>query len=230
MAEMTFRVNVIGSYNIFEAVRGRKWLKKLIFTSSSDVYGPVRPQTMPLKPDRLLNPVSPYAQSKAAAEYLVRIYTEQYDLPIVIVRSFNHAGPRQTPNFAIPAFCRKIVAAGKSCGKKSVTVGNLAAKRDISDVRDIVRGYRLLAEKGKSGEVYQLCSGRAFGIGDLLNRLISFSDISIKVVRDQKLFRKTDIPILRGSFSKARKDVGWKPEIAIDRTLKDTLDFWRNEG
>jgi len=230
LAETTFRVNVIGSYNIFEAVRGKGWLKKLVFTSSSDVYGPVRPQDMPLKTDRLFNPVSPYAQSKAAAEYLVRIYLEQYNLPIVVARSFNHTGPRQTLNFAIPSFCRKIVAAERSRGKKPVTVGNLMAKRDISDVRDIVRGYRLLSEKGKIGEVYQLCSGRAYGIGELLNKLIGFTDTTIKVVRDKELFRKTDIPILRGSLGKARKDIGWKPEIAIDKTLKDTLDFWRNQG
>lgn len=230
LAETTFRVNVIGTYNIFEAVRGKKWLKKLIFTSSSDVYGPVRPQDMPLNTDRLFNPVSPYAQSKAAAEYLGRIYVEQYHLPLVIVRSFNHTGPRQTPDFAVPAFCRKIVAAEKSRGKKRVTVGNLTAKRDISDVRDIVRGYRLLAEKGRAGEVYQLCSGRAYGIGELLNKLIGFTDITIKVIRDKELFRRADIPVLRGTFSKARKDVGWKPEIAIDKTLKDTLDFWRKEG
>jgi GDP-4-dehydro-6-deoxy-D-mannose reductase len=229
MPETTFRINVIGSHNIFEAIRKRR-PEKIVFISSSDVYGPVRPGEMPLKPDRLFNPISPYAQSKAAAEYLARIYVEHYQVPLTIVRPFNHTGPRQNPNFAIPAFCRKIVAAEKSGGKKSVKVGNLKARRDISDVRDIVRGYRLIAEKGKVDRVYHLCSGKAHAIGDLLNKLIGFTDTSIKVERDAGLYRKADIPVLRGSYHRIRKDLGWKPEIAIDRTLKDTLDFWRRQG
>jgi len=229
MGELTFRVNVIGSYNIFEAARHCS-PEKIILVSSSDVYGPVRPKELPLKPDRPFNPVSPYAQSKAAAELMARIYIEQYRMPAVIVRPFNHTGPRQNPNFVIPAFCRKIVTAEKSLSKKSMAVGNLAARRDLSDVRDIVRGYRMLAEKGVPGDVYHLCSGKAFGIGALLNKLLAFSDISIDVKRDKKLFRKSDIAILKGSFHKTRKEIGWKPEIAIDTTLKDTLDFWRMKG
>ncbi len=228
IGDLTFRINVIGSHNVFEAVRGRSWIKKVVYVSSSDVYGPVKPQDMPLKPDRLFNPVSPYAQSKAAAEYMSRIYIEHYNLPLVIVRSFNHTGPRQNPNFAIPSFCRKIVTAERARGRKTVAVGNLMAKRDISDVRDIVRGYRMIAQKGKVGNVYQLCSGRAYGIGDLLKRLIASANTPIKVTRDKQLFRKSDIPILRGSYYGTRKDTGWKPEIAIDKTLKDTLDFWRS--
>lgn len=226
--ELTFRVNVIGSYNVFEAVRGRNWLTRLIYVSSSDVYGPVRPKDLPITPDRLLNPISPYAQSKAAAEYLARIYCEQYRLPLITVRSFNHSGPRQTDDFVIPAFCRKIVETEHSAGKKAVAVGNLSAKRDISDVRDIVRGYRLLAERGRAGQVYQLCSGRAYKIGDLLNKLTARSDTPIKVVRDTRLYRKVDIPVLRGSYRAAHRDVGWKPKLTIDVTLRDTLEFWRH--
>ena len=227
--ESTFRVNVIGSYNVFQAARDSRRLKKLVFISSADVYGPVRPAELPLKPDRLLNPVSPYAQSKAAAEYLARLYFDQYDLPLVIARSFNHSGPRQNPNFVIPALCIKIVEAELSDGRKAVTVGNLSARRDISDVRDIVRGYRLLAEKGTCGKTYHLCTGKAYRIGDLLNKLIALSDTPIKVARDKALFRKTDIPILRGSFPATRRDVGWKPDIAIAATLKDTLAYWREK-
>jgi GDP-4-dehydro-6-deoxy-D-mannose reductase len=229
MGELTFRVNVIGSYNIFEAARQCP-PKKIVFVSSSDVYGPVRPKDLPLKPDRLFNPISPYAQSKAAAELMARIYIEQYRVPAVIVRPFNHTGPRQTPNFVVPAFCRKIVAAENSSGKGSMAVGNLGARRDLSDVRDIVRGYWMLAESGTPGEVYHLCSGRAYQIGTLLNKLRAFSDKSIDVKRDKTLFRKADIAILKGSFHKTRKEIGWKPEIPIDTTLKDTLDFWRTKG
>jgi GDP-4-dehydro-6-deoxy-D-mannose reductase len=224
--ELTFRVNVIGSYNVYEAVRGRKWLKKVVFASSSDVYGPVKPNELPLKPDHPFNPVSPYAQTKAAGEYLGRMYVEQYDLPLVTARSFNHTGPRQSPYFVIPSFCRKIVAAEQSGGRIPILVGNLDARRDISDVRDVVRGYRLLAEKGSVGEVYHFCSGRAYRIGDLLNKLIGLTDISVKVRRDRKLIRAAEVPVLLGSFAKTRRDIGWRPMIGVDTTLQDVFDFW----
>jgi GDP-4-dehydro-6-deoxy-D-mannose reductase len=174
-----------------------------------------------------MNPVSPYARSKAAAEFLSRTYMEQYQLPVTIVRSFNHSGPRQNPCFVIPAFCRKIVEAERSPRKGIIGVGNLSARRDFSDVRDIVRGYRLLAEKGGDGKAYHLCSGKAYRIGDLLNRLIKLSDTQIKIRRDSALFRKTDIPVLRGSYHSTRVDTGWKPEIEIASTLADTLQYWR---
>ena len=227
-AELAFRVNTIGSYHVLEAVRGKSWLKRLLLVSSSDVYGPVRSQDLPLKPDHLFNPCSPYAQSKAAAEYLARMYTDQYQVPVIVARCFNHTGPRQNPEFVIPAFCRKIVAAERSRGKKGVTVGNLSARRDLSDVRDIVRGYRLLAAKGQIGQTYHLCSGKAYSIRDLLNKLIAFSDIPIHVQPDKRLARQVDIPVLQGSFAATRKAVGWRPLFAIETTLKDTLDYWRN--
>ena len=227
-AEPAFRVNTIGSYHVLEAVREKSWLKRLLLVSSADVYGPVRPKDLPLKPDRLFDPRSPYAQSKAAAEYLARMYTDQYQAPVIIARSFNHTGPRQSPEFVIPAFCRKIVAAERSRGKKGVTVGNLSARRDLSDVRDIVRGYRLLSAKGQVGQAYHLCSGKAYSIRELLNKLIAFSDIPIHVRPDKRLVRKVDIPVLQGSFAATRQAVGWKPLFDIETTLKDTLNYWRN--
>jgi len=226
MGDHTFRVNVFGTHNILEAVRRRR-LRKILIVSSSDVYGRVGKNDLPLKPTHHLNPVSPYAQSKAAAEYLALIYGEQYRLPVTIVRAFNHSGPRQNPDFVIPAFCKKIIEAERSLRKPTIGVGNLSARRDISDVRDIVRGYRLLAETGTVGKTYHLCSGKAYRIGDLLKRLIRRSDKLIKVSRDPRLFRRTDIPILRGSYHTARSDTGWRPEISITTTLEDTLQYWR---
>ncbi len=225
--DLTFRVNVFGTYHILEAVRERQWLKKMVLVSSSDVYGLVKPKDLPLKPNHPVNPVSPYAQTKVAAEYMAQTYADQYGVPIVTVRSFNHSGPRQNPDFVIPAFCRKIVEAERSKRKKTIATGNLSARRDISDVRDIVRGYRLLAEKGTVGKVYHLCRGRSYRIGELLNRLIEISDIHIKVRRDPALYRKTDIPVLQGSFYSTRKEIGWKPNIDIVTTLSDTLRYWR---
>ncbi len=228
MAAATFRVNVAGTQNVYDALRDRTWLKKIVLVSSSDVYGPVKSHDLPLKPSQPFNPISPYARSKVAAEFLSQTYIDQYDLPIVIARAFNHTGPGQEPNYVIPSFCRKIVAAERSGGKKPVLVGNLNVSRDLADVRDMVRGYRMLAESGTAGRVYHLCSGKVFKIKDLLNKLCSFSDIKISVKRDPKLMRTSDIPILRGSYLATAREVGWKPAITIDTTLADTLAYWRN--
>jgi GDP-4-dehydro-6-deoxy-D-mannose reductase len=227
MGDRTFRVNVYGTHNILEAIRRWRNLRRILIVSSSDVYGPVGKDDLPLRPTRLLNPVSPYAQSKAAAEYLARTYIDQYQLPVIVVRAFNHSGPRQNSNFVIPAFCRKIVEAERSRRKYTIGVGNLSARRDISDVRDIVRGYRLVAEKGAVGNTYHLCSGKAYRIGELLNRLIALSDTPIKVTRDSGLIRKTDIPALRGSYHSTRRDTGWRPQMTIATTLADTMQYWR---
>ncbi|MEZ5360545.1 MAG: GDP-mannose 4,6-dehydratase [Candidatus Zixiibacteriota bacterium] len=229
IATQTFDINVNGTRNILEAIKGNKGLQRFLCVSSSDIYGRVKPDDLPLKPTQLPNPVSPYAKSKVAAEYLVGLYADQYGIPVSIVRPFNHTGPGQNDNFVIPSFCKKILAAGKPGGKKVMGVGNLDVYRDISDVRDIVRGYRLIAEKGTPGEIYHLCSGKARRIGDILNKLIEFSDIPIRIQKDRKLFRKTDIPVLRGSFHKTRTELGWKPEITIDHTLRDCLTFWRSQ-
>ncbi len=227
IATETFNINVNGTKNILDAAKNKKWLKRLVFVSSSDIYGSVNPKNLPIKPNTPLNPISPYAQSKVAAEYLVQMYREEFNVPVSVARPFNHTGPGQNPNFVIPSFCRKIVAAEKSNGRKSVGVGNLNARRDISDVRDIVRGYRLIAEKGDDGEIYHLCSGKAFKVGDLLKKLTSFSDIMIRTQKDKNLFRKIDIPVLRGSYYTTRKQLGWKPDISIDQTLRDSLEYWR---
>lgn len=230
MAETTIRVNTLGSYHVFDAVRDKKWLKKLIFVSTSDVYGPVKAKNLPLRPESPIHPYSPYAQSKAAAELIAQVYISRYRLPIVIVRSFNHTGPRQAPDFVIPAFSQKIAAAERSRGKAVIKVGNLAARRDISDVRDIVRGYRMLAERGQIGAVYHLCSGKAFSIGRLLNKLLHLSDKVINVQQDKSLYRTIDIPVLRGSFEATQQEIGWEPEIELQTTLEDTLNFWRSRS
>ena len=219
----------MGTHNILEAVVGRKWLKKIILVSSSDVYGPVRANQLPLTTKAVLNPISPYAASKAAADIMADSFFRQYDIPIVTARPFNHTGPRQNSNFVIASFCEKIITAEKNPRNRTIRVGNLSVRRDISDVRDIVRGYRMLAEKGQPGKVYHFCSGKAYVIGDLLKKLTALSDIKIKVQIDKRLYRKNDIPVLKGSFAATRKEIGWKPQIKIDTTLEDTLAYWRDK-
>lgn len=226
-AEKTFKVNVVGTTNIFDALKNKSWLKKLIFVSSSDVYGLVKTNDLPLKTTQIPNPLNPYSQSKMTGEYVSKIYCSQFGTPIIIVRAFNHTGPRQTPDFAIPAFSSKIAKAEKSTRNGVITVGNLSARRDLSDVRDIVRGYRMIAEKGRAGEIYNLCSGKDYQIGDVLKKLVGLSDKPIRIKKDKKLFRKIDLPVLRGSYYKAKKEISWKPEIPLKVTLKDTLKYWR---
>ncbi len=220
----------MGTINILEVVRNAGWLKKLVFVSSADVYGPVRPKDLPLKPSQAIYPISPYAASKAAAEHIARIFIDQYQMPIVITRPFNHSGPRQSEGFVISSFCRKIASAEKPRGRKTIKVGNLTAKRDFSDVRDIVRGYRLLAEKGRVGGIYHLCSGRAYTIKEVLRKLKAMSTVAIEEHRDERLYRKSDIPVLCGSYKGTTRDVGWRPRIKIDTTLADSLAYWRNRS
>jgi len=227
--KLTIDVNFDGTLNILKAAASLITpLKKIIFISSPDIYGQFKPAGKTLKENQPFNPVSPYAVSKIAAEYLCRFYSLHHKLPIVRIRPFNHTGPRQTTNFVVPSFCKQIAEMEKSGKKVTMLVGDLSNKRDLSDVRDIVRGYYLLSEKGLSGEVYHLCTGRAASIREVLNKLLKMATVEIKVKEDISRFRKSDIPILRGDYKKAKKAVGWSPEYKLEQILLDTLDFWRN--
>ncbi len=224
----TYDVNFTGTYNILKAIAGLKTPpKKIVFISSPDIYGRFKPPGKKLDESQPFNPISPYAVSKIAAEYLCRYYYRNYDLPIVRVRPFNHTGPKQNINFAIPSFCTQIAEIENGLKKPEMAVGDLSNKRDLSDVRDIVRGYYFLARKGEPGEVYHLCSGHAISLRSVLNKLRRMAGIGINVSEDSNRFRKSDIPILRGDYSRAAKVVGWYPEYKLEQTLQDTLNYWR---
>ncbi len=150
-------------------------------------------------------------------------------MPVVIARAFNHSGAGQNENFVIPSFCKQIAMIESGKQKPIMTVGNLTAKRDLSDVRDIVNGYRLMAEEGKAGAVYQLCSGKAISIQSVLNKLLKFSDKKITVKIDKKFFRKNDIPTIRGDYSRAKKEIQYIPKYKIDNTLLNSLNYWRDK-
>jgi GDP-4-dehydro-6-deoxy-D-mannose reductase len=228
MAAETLQVNLFGTINVLQALQNTR-VAKIVLVSSADIYGQVKPSEMPLTPAQLFNPVSPYGRSKAAAEFAASIFCRQYHLPIIFVRAFNHTGPRQNLNFAIPSFCFKIAVAEKSPRHRSIAVGDLSVHRDISDVRDIVRGYRLLAEKGRVGLAYHLCSGESYRLADLLGRLLSYSTAKIQIKKDRLLVRKADIPMLQGDFRATTRATGWRPRIPIDTTLRDTLEYWRRK-
>ena len=150
-----------------------------------------------------------------------------YKLPIVRVRPFNHTGPRQSETFFIPSFCKQIATIENGQQKPVISVGDLSNKRDLSDVRDIVRGYYSLARKANPGEVFHLCSGRAVSIRTILDKLLRMAKVDINVIEDINRIRKLDIPILKGDFGRATKVVGWYPKYKLEMTLKDTLDHWR---
>ncbi len=223
----TYRINFEGTLNLLQAAREHGGVKRLLFVSSSDCYGPFRPRNKTLTEEQPFNPVSPYGISKVAAEHLVQYYHRQYGLPVIIARAFNHSGPRQAESFVIPAFARQIALIEAERQEPVIKVGDLSARRDIADVRDIVRGYRLLAEKGLPGEAYHLCSGRAVSVKRILELLLKKATKNISVEVDPARLRKTEIPVMRGSYDKARKQVGFEPRYRLEQTLHDTLEFWR---
>ena len=229
LEQTTFRVNFDGTQNMLDAARQHTGLKKFLFVGSADAYGIFQPPTKTLTENQCFNPISPYGIAKAAAEYASRYYHRAHKLPVVIARSFNHSGPRQNDNFVIPSFARQIALIEAGQQKPVLMVGDLSAKRDFSDVRDIVRGYRLLAEKGKPGEAYHLCSGKAVAINDLLRILLSLSHADIEVRIDKNRLRKADIPILRGSHAKATRAVNFTSKIPLRKTLQSTLKYWREK-
>jgi len=229
----TIRNNVMTSLNLLETIRGDRALmrsvEKIIVLASNEVYGRVRPSMIPVDEDTPLRPVNPYGASKAAVDLIAAAYHASFGLPIVRVRASNHAGPRQGTGFVVPDFCNSIARLERQPGKRVMKVGDLSARRDFSDVRDIVRGYRLLALKGKPGAVYHLGSGHARSIRSVLDALLKMATCRIDVMTDPKKLRPVEVPILRADISRARQDAGYKPIISWNKTLGDTLEYWREQ-
>jgi GDP-4-dehydro-6-deoxy-D-mannose reductase len=224
---LTYKVNFEGTLNILNSVMELKNPATLVFVSSADCYGRFKPATKMLKENQPFNPVSPYAVSKTAAELLCRYFFTRYRLPVKIARSFNHTGPRQNENFVVSSFAKQIAQIEKKGGEPIIHVGDLTAKRDFSDVRDIAAGYRLLAEKGRPGEVYHFSSGKAVSIEQVLEMLLKMSDKSIIVKTDNSRLRKNDIPCLKGDNRKAKSKLRFLLKFTLEETLKDTLNYWR---
>ena len=171
--------------------------------------------------------MNPYSISKASADFLSFFYFKNYSLNIIRVRPFNHIGPKQSPEFVCSSFAKQIAEIEKGLREPIIKVGNLKAKRDFTDVRDMVRGYWLALDKGEPGKVYNLCSERAIQIKELLNHLLELSSGKVEIMKDPEKMRPSDNPILQGDSSKFRRSTGWKPEIPLDKTLKDILEYWR---
>ena len=223
----TMATNIFGQLNFFEAIRDLSIDPMMQIACSSEEYGLVYPDEIPITEDNPLRPLSPYAVSKVAQDMMGYQYYRSYGLNIVRTRGFNHTGPRRGEVFVTSNFAKQI--AEIEAGKKEhvIYVGNLEARRDFSDVRDIVNAYWLAVEKGEPGEVYNIASGAAYKISEILNKLLTFSSVNVEIVQQKERMRPSDVEILLGSYEKFNKKTGWKPEIPFDKTLKDLLEYWR---
>ena len=225
--ETTLKVNLFGALNLLESLRKFAPSAKTLMVSSSEVYGNVPLDLQPISENSPLRPLTPYAASKASLELLCHPYIYGDKLHIIIVRPFNHTGPRQDPSFVCSDFARQIAEIEKGLREPRIYVGNLDARRDFSDVRDVVRGYQMIMKKGRTGEIYNIASGKAYAIGELLDILLSLSPAKIQISPDPDRIRPSDIHLLLGDNTKVRHQIGWEPEIPIQDTLRDILSYWR---
>lgn len=220
-----FRVNAEGTLNVLEAARGTG--ARVLVVSSSEVYGKVTPADLPVTEACPVRPVSPYGVSKAAAELLAQQAWLGRGTHAIVARPFNHTGAGQSPDFVVPAFARRIAALADG---GVLRVGDLAPRRDITDVRDIVRAYRLLVEHGEPGTAYNVCSGSDLAIEELVARMVDIAGLSgrVSIEVDPELLRPAEVPVLRGDPTRLHEATGWTPEIPLDQTLKDVLNAtWR---
>jgi GDP-4-dehydro-6-deoxy-D-mannose reductase len=222
------RVNVLGTAEVLAAARRHVPTASVLVVSSAEVYGIVDLRDLPISEHTPSAPVTPYAASKAAAESLALQAWRGYDQPVTVVRPFNHIGPGQAPNFAVSALARRIVEAG-SKGTGTLKVGTLTTRRDFTDVRDVVRAYRYLMTSDSAGRIFNVCSGRDVAIEEIAERLLELAGAELALELDPSLVRPVDVPVLRGDGTLLSTATGWKPEIALDETLRDVISYWEKE-
>ncbi|HEY3297655.1 MAG TPA: GDP-mannose 4,6-dehydratase [Armatimonadota bacterium] len=223
----THRINVLGTAYLLEALRNQPGVRVVIQVSSAEVYGIVSESETPLSEESPLKPGNPYSWSKALAEMLSAGYCRDFGLPIVTLRPFNHIGPGQSDKFVSSNFARQIAEIEAGIRLPQIMVGNLEARRDFTDVRDIVRAYDAAAQKCVPGEIYNIASGRAVAISEILSGLLSLTPAKVEVVTDPARMRPSDLPVLLGDSSKFRTATGWSPNIPLAETLQSLLDYWR---
>ena len=228
--QLTAEVNVIGTINVLEALReAEKKDIRIVLTGSGEEYGYIREGACPLSEDEVLRPGNIYAATKACQGMIGEIYAKAYKMDIVMVRAFNHSGPEQADIFVISNFCKQAAEIEIGLKEPVIHVGNLEAMRDFTDVRDVVRAYRLLGEKGKSGQTYNVGRGKAVKISRILEMILEMAEMNIEVRSDPDRMRASDIPIIEPDVSKIYADTGWKAEISMEQTIRDTLNSWRTK-
>lgn len=226
-AAETFKTNVIGTINIFEAVKACEINPRIIVVTSGEIYGETFGVPQLHTEQSVPQPVNPYAASKTSMDYIAQTYKKYEGLNIVIARPFNHTGPRQRPNFVCSSLARQIVAIKKNNSEKILRVGNIAARRDFTDVRDIARGYWMLSQiDNKSNYIFNLCSGNILSIEEIIKQFESIVGETFQLNIEAKRLRGYDIQLLAGNHSAINHSVGWKPQIPFTQTLTDLLEYW----
>jgi GDP-4-dehydro-6-deoxy-D-mannose reductase len=224
----TLHDNLTMTLNLLEAVRLEAPAATVVAVSSGEVYGP--PASLPVDERAELRPQNPYAVSKETSDLLARFYADSHGLRVVRPRAFNHAGPRQDPMYAIASFARQFAEAlERGVDPVTVRTGNAQTRRDYTDVRDVVRAYRLLAERGEAGEAYNVCSGRTASAAELVQALAEIAGVEVEHVVDPARVRAHEVMEIRGSHEKVTGVTGWQPEIPLATTLTDTVAWWRAE-
>ncbi len=223
----TVNTNIIGQLNLLEAVRKLNLDTKIQIAGSSEEYGIVKEDETPIKETNPLRPSSPYAVSKICQEMLGYQYFVSYGMKIILTRGFNHTGPRRGDVFVTSSFAKQVAEIENGKRKPILHVGNLTAIRDFTDVRDMVKGYLLAIEKCKLGEPYNIATGKGYRIQEVVDLLLAMTKKKIEIKQDQSRMRPSDVPILIGDYTKFKNQTGWEPAISFEKTLEDTLDYWR---
>jgi len=223
----TLQSNILGQTNIFEAIRELELDPVIQIACSSEEYGLVLPGETPIKESNPLRPLSPYAVSKVAQDYLGYQYFQSYGIKAIRTRGFNHEGPRRGEVFVMSNFARQVAAIEAGLHEPLIRVGNLDSVRDFTDVRDMVRAYWLAVNRATPGEVYNIASGHGITIRDMLQKILDRSKVEVRVEVDPARLRPSDVEVLLGDATKFRAATGWEPRIPLDQTIGDTLDYWR---
>lgn len=223
----TFRVNAEGTLRLLTVAREKAPSARVVVVTSAEVYGAVAPEDLPVAESQPLRPSSAYGVSKAAADLVAAQAARGWGQDVVRMRPFNHVGPGQRLGFVVPDFASQTAAIERGGGEAVLSVGNLSARRDFTDVRDIARAYRLALEKGRAGDVYNLCSGKAVAIEEIVHFFLSRARREIRLRRDEARLRPVDVPEFRGDGSLAARELGWRPEIPLADSLAEVLEEWR---
>lgn len=224
---LTIDVNIKGAVNLLDAVRELDYRPRILLIGSGEEYGHINSDETPIREINATRPGNIYAATKVAQNLIGKIYSDAYQMDIVMVRAFNHIGPNQAPIFVVADFCKQVVEIEKGLKAPVIKVGNLSAMRDFTDVRDVVKAYALLMKKGKAGETYNVGSGKAVTINEILRMILSMSDVQISVEVDESKLRPVDVPIIEADVSKITNTIGWSKKIKLEETIADTLNYWR---